>query len=187
MIICKNSNKFWNFDVISISLNVLRVPRLIECFSLICWFAVSRARVSTERRQHSTAARKELKLAGNADRGTTRNWLNGKLSTAMAAAAAAVAAAAATAALPSHPHTHTHTYTHSHTQSEQESESASLLRAYARGTVDGSLEFTLSLSLSLPLPRSLSYLSLSHTLFGLLARSRAWFISGRCVWYSFDC
>lgn len=128
--------------------------------------------------------------AGNADRGTTRNWLNGKLVTAVAAAAvAARVRCSLLAALCSlllllfvarcslslllwrrYLRTHTHTLLHSHRRL-QCSRERTCLRAFARGTVDGSLSGC-AISLACSLARSLA---------------RAWFISGRCVWYSFVC
>lgn len=114
---------------------------LCVCVLLLLCIA---ARVSTERRQHSTAARKELKLTGSADRGTTWNWLNGKLSSSSQSSrwlrCQRWRSFVRLLLLPSHPHAHIQR--DKHTRIERESEPVRLQHVcehIARGTVDGSL------------------------------------------------
>lgn len=96
--------------------------------------------------------------------------------------AACAAAAATMTALPSHPHTHTHVLSY-----DRESATA---RAWERECERVRLQhvwysWRLSLLL-LPLLLLLS-LPLSLCLSLCVSLALAWFISGRCVWYSFDC
>jgi len=186
MIICKNSNKFWNFDVISISLNVLRVPRLnwlllfdllIRCVSGACF---NRTTTTFDGSQKGTEAGWQ-RWPWHDSKLTERETVDcdGRCCCYRCCCCCDDGATFAP--------THTYTYVHSLTYSVRAREWERVVCEHTRVVQLTALLSSRSLCLSLPLPRSLTHsLSLSLAL-GLLARSRAWFISGRCVWYSFDC
>lgn len=155
------------------------------CVCVLLLLLCIAARVSTERRQHSTAARKELKLTGSADRGTTWNWLNGKLSSSSQSSRwlrclrwrSFVRSFAAATFAP----TRTHTERQADSYRAKESEPVRLQHVcehIARGTVDGSLSAAAAAAATTAAVRSLALACARLIYFRSLCLVFIWLLRG---------